>query len=277
MPKKTLTFPRWEWECNGKIFASSEVIVHQRREFPPLAYLRKMQLINRSVFALVLMLFGGSVFGQEVLLNDSATIAPFEGVIGYRIRYEGKLNPASKPYLADSMTMFVGKNGILYRYHGGKSGAMQSQVLWDGDTQSFWLLDESQKKAEMISDIWTGYVAKPKKLTEKLTIAGHPCLAWTLTLDKRIEKIWCNDSIFFGGELVDSLKLQQPAFLTAGIRQIPLQTRRPHVGDVITIQQAMTITPGPQDKWLFKVPEGYNMGQFDPSRLIHPILKPKEN
>ncbi len=213
---------------------------------------------------------------QEVLLNDSAVIAPFEGVIGYRIQYEGKVPPASKPYLADSMTMFVGKNGILYRYHGGRSAEMQSQVLWDGETQSFWLLDEGRKTADMISDIWTGYLAKPKKLTEKLMVANHPCVAWTLTLDKRVEKVWVNDSIYFGGTLVDSLKLQQPAFLASGIRQIPLQTRRTHAGEVVTVIKAVTITNAPQDKWLFKVPEGYNMGQFDPSRLIHPILKPKE-
>ncbi|HEX2898346.1 MAG TPA: hypothetical protein VHS96_01380 [Bacteroidia bacterium] len=235
-----------------------------------------MHLISKTIFGVALLLLQIQAMGQEVLLNDSALIPPFEGVIGYRIRYEGKLNPASKPYLADSMTLFVGKNGLLYRYHGGKSADMQSQVLWDGDTQSFWLLDPSHKTAEMISDIWTGYVAKSKKLPEKLNVAGKPCTAWTLTQDKRVEKLWVNDSIYFGGELVDSLKLQQPAFLASGLRQIPLQTKRSHAEEVVTILQAVTITPGAQDKWLFKVPEGYNMGQFDPSRLQHPILKPKQ-
>lgn len=254
-----------------------EKIINQRRDFPPLAYPRRMQRLIKAIFAVAFLLSTLSAHAQEVLLNDSATIPPFEGVIGFRIRYEGKLNPATKPYLADSMTMFVGQNGLLYRYHGGKSGELQSQVLWDGETQTFWLLDEGRKTADMISDIfWTGYVAKPKLLTEKLTVAAHPCVAWSLTLDKRVEKIWVNDSIYFGGQLIDSLKLQQPAFLAAGIRKIPLQTRRTHAGDIVTIHQAMTITPGAQDKWLFKVPEGYIMGEFDPSRLIHPILKPAE-
>jgi hypothetical protein len=214
--------------------------------------------------------------GQETLISDSATIPPFEGVIGYHIRYEGKVNPAHKPYLPDSMTLFVGKNGLLYRYHGGLSADMQSQVLWDGDAQTFWLLDPSNKTADSKSYVWTGYVAQPKKLTEKLVVAGRPCTAWTLTQDKRVEKIWVNDSIYFGGTLVDSLKLEQPAFLAAGIRQIPLQARRGHAEEVTTVLQAVTIIPGPQDKWLFKVPEGYRLQEFDHSDLEIPLLRRKE-
>jgi hypothetical protein len=223
-------------------------------------------------------------FSQEVLISDSALIPPFEGVIGYRIKYEGKVNPASKPYLPDSMTLFVGRNGLLYRYHGGKSADLQSQMIWDGEAQAFWLLDPSHKTAESLSDIWIGYVAQAKQTTEKLRVAGRPCVAWTMTrekdvkgkIEKIVEKVWVNDSIYFGGELVDTLKLQQPAFLASGIRAIPLQARRPHAEEVTTVMTAVTITPGAQDKWLFKVPEGYRLGVFDPSELLHPILKPEQ-
>ena len=85
-----------------------EKIINQRRDFPPLAYPRRMQRHIKAIFAVAFLLSTLSAHAQEVLLNDSATIPPFEGVIGFRIRYEGKLNPATKPYLADSMTMFIG-------------------------------------------------------------------------------------------------------------------------------------------------------------------------
>jgi hypothetical protein len=233
---------------------------------------------------LALVMVQATGFSQEVLLSDSGFIPPFEGVIGYRIKYEGKVNPASKPYLPDSMTLFVGKNGLLYRYHGGKIDGLQSEMLWDGDAQAFWLMDPRHKTAETMSDIWMGYVAKPAKTTEKVKVAGRPCVAWTLTREKPlgkpgekiVEKAWVNDSIYFGGDLVDTLKVQQPAFLAAGIRAIPLQARRPHAEEVVTVMTAVTISPGPQDKWLFKVPEGYRLGEFDPSEVLHPILKPEE-
>jgi hypothetical protein len=236
---------------------------------------QKMQMIKTIIGMLALGFVQMQAMGQVAAKLDSAKVPAFEGVIGYHIKYEGKIPPASKPYLPDSMTMFVGKNGLLYRYHGGKSADLQSQVIWDGEVQAFWLLDPSHLTAEMKSEYWTGYVATAKKTTEKLMVAGRPCMAWTLSLDKRVEKIWVNDSIYYGGTL-DTLKLNQPAFLASGIRQIPLQTKRTHAEEVVTILQAVTITPGPQDKWLFKVPEGYRMLEFDPSELEHPIIKRKE-
>lgn len=234
-----------------------------------------MKTLSVALFTIFALLLSGRSYGQEVLISDSAAIPPFQGVIGYRIRYEGKVNPASKPYLADSMTLFVGKNGLLYTFHGGNTAEMESKVLWDGDTQSMWLIDAGRKTAQYQSEYYTGYVATAKKTTEKLRVAGKSCNAWTLTHEKQVEKVWVNDSIYFGGKLVDSLKLQQPEFLAAGLRKIPLQARRPHAEEVVTVLQAMTIKPGPQDPALFKVPEGYRLLEFDPSELLHPILAPK--
>src|SRR5687767_10701824 len=134
--------------------------------------------MKQLIWLLALMILQVSAWSQETLITDSATIPPFEGVIGYRIRYEVKVNPASKSY------------------------------------------------------IWTGYVPQAKKLTEKLVLAGRPCTAWTLTRDKQVEKIWVNDSIYFGGTLVDTLKKEQPSFLAAGIRQIPLQAKRVHAEEI---------------------------------------------
>ncbi len=216
------------------------------------------------------------VFGQEVLVSDSGQIAPFEGVIGYRIRYEGKVAPNMVPYLPDSMTMFVGKNGILYRYHRGHAAELQSQVLWDGDSQEFWLLDPSHETAESRWPGWKSKVAVAKPVKETLKVAGKDCNAWTLTIDKQVEKIWVNDSIWFGGTLVDSLKPQQPAFLAAGIRKIPLQSRRTLPGEVVTVVTAMKIEPGSQYIWLFKTPEAYRMREFDPSKPWHPLLEKKK-
>lgn len=232
--------------------------------------------MHNMIWLMGLMAMQLHALAQMTSTKDSLKIPPFEGVIGYQIRYEGKVDPASKPYLPDSMTLFVGKNGLLYRYHGGKSAELQSEVLWDGDAQALWLLDPSHKTAESKSDFWTGYVSKPAKLPEKLVVAGKPCSAWTLTFQKQVEKIWVTDSVLFGGAVVDSLKPQLPAFLGSGIRNIPLQSRRTLADGVTTVTKAITILPSPQDKWLFKVPEGYRMREFDPSKLIHPILQPKQ-
>ncbi len=241
----------------------------------------------KNIFLTLVTLIGMlTAQGQEVLVSDSSNIAPFEGVIGYHISYEGKVLPAMLPYLPDSMTMYVGKNGLLYRYHGGLTTAnMQSQLVWDGDAQEFWLLDPSHQKAESRYEYWKSLVAKPlKQPKETLVVAGKRCTAWTLTtekkvdtkIEKQIEKIWVNDSIRFGGTLIDSLKHQQPAFLAAGMRQIPLKSRRVHAGEVVTVLTAATITRGPQNIWLFRAPDAYGMKEFDPSKPWHPLLQKKK-
>lgn len=227
------------------------------------------------------LLFVLQASAQEVLVSDSGLIAPFEGVIGYRIKYTGKIAPSMLAYLPDSMTLFVGKNGMLYRYEGGLR-TLQTQLVWDGDVQEFWLLDSLHQTADSRSGIWKGALTTPKKLEKEpaVKIAGHPTVAYLLLFDKQVEKlgekVWVNDSIRFGGQLVDTLKLQQPAFLAAGLRQIPLQTRRVHAGEIITTMTAVTITPGAQSTWLFKVPEAYRLQEFDPSRPWHPVLEQKK-
>lgn len=239
------------------------------------------------MIAIALLVLAIPAMTQEVLISDSSTIPPFEGTIGYRIRYEGKVNPAMQPYLPDSATLHVGKNGLLYRYHGGQSAQMQAQYIWDGEAQTFWLLDSTRRTANSTSELWPGYVPVAKKTTDKpTTVAGRTCTAWTLTTEKvsivdkkvtkEIEKVWVNDSIRYGGQLVDSLKKWQPAFLAARVWSIPLMNKRTQPGEVTTVMEAMTITPGPQDKWMFKVPEGYRTREFDPSKLIHPILELKQ-
>ncbi|MFN8394320.1 MAG: hypothetical protein U0176_06535 [Bacteroidia bacterium] len=242
--------------------------------------------MKRIFSALALLILAAQAFAQEVMISDSSTIPPFEGVIGYRIRYEGKVNPAMRPYLPDSATLHVGKNGLLYHYHGGQSGQMQAQVVWDGEAQTFWLLDSTRHTANSTSELWPGYIPVAKKTTDKpIKVAGRTCNSLTLTTEKvsivdkkvtkEVEKIWVNDSIRYGGQLVDSLKKFQPAFLGARIWSIPLMTKRTQAGEVTTVMEAITITPSPQDKWMFKVPEGFRTREFDPSKLIHPILEPK--
>ena len=222
------------------------------------------------------------LLAQQHLRGDSSGIAPFEGIIGYHIQYEGKIPASMRAYLPDSMTMHVGKNGLLYRYHGGQIAGLQAQLIWDGDVQEFWLLDSLHQTADSRSPIWRGTLPVPKKLSKEPTrkILGHPTAVYMLVQEKQVdklaEKIWVNDSIRFGGMLDDSLRLQEPAFLAAGFRQIPLQTRRVHAGEIITTMTAVTIAPGPQNIWLFKVPEPYRMHEFDPSKPWHPILEQKK-
>jgi hypothetical protein len=241
--------------------------------------------MKKLIVLLVVAVAAIQVQAQEALISDSGQIAPFEGIIGYHIRYEGKVPPNMIPYLPDSMTMFVGKNGLLYRYHGGHASEMQSQLVWDGDAQEFWLLDPKHETAESRWEAWKSLIAKPVKVPkESLIVAGKRCDAWTLTtekkvdtkVEKQVEKLWVNDSIFFGGTLVDSLKSHQPAFLAAGIRQIPLQSRRGHAGEIVTVLTAITITPGPQNIWLFKTPESYRMKEFDPIKPWHPLIQRKK-
>lgn len=236
-----------------------------------------MKMIAKIGLCLLLVCVCPPGMAQEVLISDSARIPPFEGCIGYRLTYEGKVDPAAKPYFPDSMTMFVGRNGLRCRYHGGMSADLQSEILWDGDTQAIWLLDQGRKTAQYPSERWKGFVSKPRRLTEKpVTVAGRPCTAWTLAFEKLVEKVWVNDSIYFGGRLVDTLSLHQPAFLAAGMRQIPLMTRRTHADGGVTLLKAVSILPGEQDRELFQVPEDYRRIEFDPTEHTHPILQRRE-
>jgi hypothetical protein len=245
-----------------------------------------MDRMKKMLLMMVGMLALMQSHAQEVLVSDVPALPPFEGVIGYHIRYEGKVDARMIPYLPDSMTMYVGKNGLLYRYHGGEAAKLQSQLVWDGEAQEFWLLDPSHEIAESRWTLWKGTLAKsaivPK---ETLKVAGKSTKVYTLTtekavekagkkvIEKQIEKVWVNDSIYFGGTLIDTLKLQQPAFLAAGLRAIPLQARRTQPGEVVTVLTAVSITPAPQNIWQFKVPEAYRMKEFDPSKPWHPIIE----
>lgn len=222
---------------------------------------------------------------QDVMISDAGQIPAFEGIIGFHIRYEGKVPNEMKAYLPDSMTMFVGQNALLYRYHGGEAHALQSQLIWDGDTQEFLLLDAKYETAESRSSFWKSLIPKAVSVPkESLTVAGKRCKVYTLTtekkvdtkIEKQVEKIWVNDSIYFGGRLVDSLKQQQPNFLAAGMRQIPLQCRRLHAGELTTVLTAVSIQPAQQDLSLFKAPEAYRMKEFDPSKPWHPIIERKK-
>jgi hypothetical protein len=241
--------------------------------------MHEMKVIAKIGLRLLLVCMGLPAIGQEVLISDSERmIPPFEGCIGYRLTYEGKVDPAAKPYLPDSMTMYVGKNGLRCRYHGGLSADLQSEMLWDGDTQALWLLDQRRMTAQYPPERWKGFVSKPKRLEEKpVTGAGRPCTAWTLSFEKHVEKVWVNDSLYFGGRLVDTLSLYQPAFLAAGMRQIPLMTRRIHAEGVVTLLRAVSILPGVQDGGLFQVPDGYRKIEFDPTLPVHPILQRQEH
>lgn len=226
-----------------------------------------------------------AALAQETLVSDSILIPPFEGQICYHLSYEGKVPPASLPYLPDSMTLTVGTDGLRMQYHGGLSDTMQSTVVWEGKGQMLWLLDAQHKTADSVSIIWRGFKPVKKPLKEAATvIAGMHCKAWSVTSpvkpgEKAIhnEKVWVNDTIYFGGKLVDSLAKSQPIFLVSGQRQIPLQTKRTSVDGVTTTATAVQVLPQTTDPSLFQLPADYKRREFDPAKPWIPMLnRPKE-
>lgn len=217
-----------------------------------------------------------AIFGQETLVNDSATIYPFQGRIAYKLSYSGKIDPMVKANLPDSMVMVVGAGGFRYDFFGGMAAELQSSVVWDANTQKLWLLDVMHQTADSMPSYYMGRQYKKTLGPEKSKLLGHPLKSYTLKSGNLTESISVSDSIFFGGQRVDSLAKFQPPFISAGLAPIPLKFKRTTSEGIVQSAQAVLILPMPIQEMDWQIPAGFVRQEFDPAEPRHPLIQEKK-
>ncbi len=231
-----------------------------------------LKRLFNSILLLISFMLAMNAYAQEVLVSDSATIYPFEGTITYQISYSGKVDPLKRSYLADSVTLFVGKSAMCYVYHGGIADELLTKMLWDADSQKLWLINAGQQTADSFPDYYKGLPYKSKKQNEKAKVAGYSVNSYALIAREGNNKVWVTDSIFFGGHHVDSLKAFQPPFISAGKPTIPLQSVRTNEAGIVIKMKAVQVIPGVlEEKW-FEIPDNFEKGPFNPFEVRHPLI-----
>lgn len=233
------------------------------------------KILSLLLFAVLSPVAG--LWAQETLVNDSTTLYPFVGRIAYKLSYSGKMDANVKENLPDSMVMVVGQNGFRYEFFGGMANELQSAVVWDADAQKLWLLDPLHQTADSMPSYYMGRTYKKTLGTEKSKLLGHPLKSYTLKSGNLSESLSVNDTIFFGGQRVDSLAKFQPPFISAGMQQIPLKFKRTSADGIMQSAQAVMIKPENIQISDWHIPSGYLRQEFDPAEPRHPLIQaPKQ-
>jgi len=217
--------------------------------------------------------FPACLQAQEVLISDEGLKEPFQGRIGYKIRYSGNDLASIKGYLPDSVDVWFSPDFIRSTYYGGLSDSLSKDLLWGRELGRSYLIDRQNQTALYLPyDSLETKRPLPLKSGSAAEIVGINCQKYTFRDGKVSHAYWSSDSLLYPFKASDTALSSLPPFLHEKLPGLPLKFSTTSAMGTTTLT-AGEVEAGKVPIAKGQIPNGYKEEPFKEFVVRHPFLK----
>ena len=224
-----------------------------------------MKVFLQAAF-FVFVLLAGSSFAQK----------NFQGTITYDVKITGENANMYAGMMPNKYVFKIRNSEMRMRMEGGMMAGMFGDVLVD-QSGSVFLINENKQSAQKVvnqanqkKEELNDTAIKVTKLGEVVTIAGKKCQKYKVEINnsektKEVEWIWsCADMQITSS---DKDAMMVPKLARKGIDGFPLKIMTTKEGMTMTMTATSVVDEKLNDD-IFKVPSGFKISEFDPSKML---------